>query len=93
MQVLFTTRGLDGSAAPVEFNTGMDEVPEAIDMAVRLMTPQEVSLVSAKARLAFQHRSDRPQVRAAVPNDAAHDRLHAWAMPDACVHATSSWVG
>ena len=67
MQVLFTTRGPDGSAAPVEFNTGMDEVPEAIDMAVRLMTPQEVSLVSAKARLAFQHRSDRPEVRAAFP--------------------------
>ena len=45
----------------------MDEVPEAIDMAVRLMTPQEVSLVTAKARLAFQHRSDRPEVRAAFP--------------------------
>ncbi|CAK0786960.1 hypothetical protein CVIRNUC_010174 [Coccomyxa viridis] len=60
-EVIFTTRGPDGSAAPVEFNTGMDEVPEAIDMAVRLMTPQEVSLVSAKARLAFQHRSDRPE--------------------------------
>ena len=41
----------------------MDEVPEALDMAVRLMTPQETSLVSAAARYAFEGRSDRPEVR------------------------------
>ena len=65
-QVLHSTRGSDGSAAPLEFNTGMDEVPEAIDMAVRLMTPQETSLVSAAARYAFDGRSDRPKVRLSV---------------------------
>ena len=62
MQVLHSTRGTNGSATPVEFNTGMDEVPEAVDMAVRLMTPQETSLVSAAARYAFDGRSDRPEV-------------------------------
>lgn len=62
LQVLHSTRGTDGSAAPVEFNTGMDEVPEAVDMAVRLMTPQETSLVSAAARYAYDGRSDRPEV-------------------------------
>ena len=63
MQVLYSTRGPRGSGAPVEFNTGMDEVPEAVDMAVRLMTPQETSNVSATARYAFDGRSDRPEVR------------------------------
>ena len=66
-QVLYSTRGTNGSAAPLEFNTGMDEVPEAVDMAVRLMTPQETSLVSAAARYAFEGRSDRPEVRLSVP--------------------------
>lgn len=56
------TRGPDGNAAPLEFNTGMDEVPEAVDMAVRLMTPQETSLVRAAARYAFDGRPDRPEV-------------------------------
>ena len=41
----------------------MDEVPEAVDMAVRLMTPQETSLVSAAARYAFDGRSERPEMR------------------------------
>ena len=63
LQVLYSTRGAEGSTAPLEFNTGMDEVPEAVDMAVRLMTPQETSLVSAAARYAFDGRSERPQVR------------------------------
>lgn len=63
MQVLHTTRGHDGSAPPLEFNTGMDEVPEALDMAVRLMTPQEISIVSSAAKYAFhQGRGDRPEV-------------------------------
>ena len=88
MQVLFRTRGPDGSAAPIEFNTGMDEVPEAIDMAVRLMTPQEVSLVSAKARLAFEHRSDRPEVGAGSWNDAAHERVHTEQSLRRLAHAT-----
>ncbi len=39
-QVLHSTEGgATAARAPLEFNTGMDEVPEAIDMAVRLMTP------------------------------------------------------
>jgi hypothetical protein len=61
VQVLHTTRGLDGGGPPLEFNTGMDEAPEALDMAVRLMTLLEVSLISAAPRYAFQGRADRPQ--------------------------------
>ena len=57
------TRGPDGGAPPLEFNTGMDEVPEALDMAVRLMTPGEMSLVHAAPRYAYDGRADRPEVR------------------------------
>lgn len=62
-KVVHDTRGADGAAGPLEFNTGMDEVPEAVDMAVRLMTPGEASLVRAASRYAFDGRPDRPQVR------------------------------
>ena len=72
MQVLYSTRGLDGSGPPLEFNTGMDEAPEALDMAVRLMTPQEVSLISAAPRFAFQGRADCPQVRILFTEMHAH---------------------
>lgn len=61
-QVVHDTRGPAGTAAPLEFNTGMDEVPEAVDMAVRLMTPGETSLVRASPRYAFDGRADRPEV-------------------------------
>ncbi|EIE22917.1 hypothetical protein COCSUDRAFT_64037 [Coccomyxa subellipsoidea C-169] len=60
-KVLHDTRGPDGAAAPLEFNTGMDEVPEAIDMAVRLMTPGETSLVRTAARYGYDGRGDRPE--------------------------------
>ena len=63
MQVAFDTRGADGAAPPLEFATGMNEVPEAVDMAVRLMTPQETSLVRAQPRFAYAGREDRPPVR------------------------------
>ena len=56
------TQGPDGSTQPLEFNTGMDEVPEAVDMAVRLMTPGETSLVRASPRYAFDGRAERPEV-------------------------------
>ena len=76
MQVLHATRGLDGSGAPLEFNTGMDEAPEALDMAVRLMTPQEVSLISAAPRFAFQGRADRPQVSILLTGMHVHGVTH-----------------
>jgi hypothetical protein len=65
MQVAFDTRGADKGAPPLEFATGMNEVPEAVDMAVRLMTPQETSLVRAQPRFAYAGREDRPPVRRA----------------------------
>ncbi|BDA50340.1 probable peptidyl-prolyl cis-trans isomerase FKBP5 [Coccomyxa sp. Obi] len=60
-KVVHNTRGPEGNAPPLEFNTGMDEVPEAVDMAVRLMTPGETSLVRASPRYAFDGRADRPE--------------------------------
>ena len=62
-QVAYDTRGPEGHAPPLEFATGMNEVPEAVDMAVRLMTPQETSLVRAQPRYAYAGRDDRPPVR------------------------------
>ena len=59
----FDSRGSEGTAAPLEFDTGMGLVPEAMDMAVRLMTPQEVSTVAAHPKYAYQGRPDRPPVR------------------------------
>ena len=61
-EVLHDTRGEDGSTEPIEFDTGMGVVPEAVDMSVRLMTPEEISLVTAAAPYAYQGRADRPPV-------------------------------
>ena len=41
----------------------MGLLPDAVDMAVRLMTPGEVSLVAAHPKYAYHGRSDRPPVR------------------------------
>lgn len=60
--MLYDTRGPDGAAPPREFDTGMDAVPEAVDMAVRLMTPGELSLVRSSGRFAYDRRADRPEV-------------------------------
>lgn len=54
----------------------MDEVPEAVDMAVRLMTPAEVSTVCAAARFAFDGRADRPAVRPLTSEVSNHLCLH-----------------
>lgn len=40
----------------------MNAVPEAVDMCVRLMTPQEVATATSVSRLAYDGRSDRPPV-------------------------------
>lgn len=50
----------------MEFETGMGAVPEALDMAVRLMTPEEVALVTSSSQYAYKGRSDRPPVRCTV---------------------------
>lgn len=65
LQVLYDTHGPDGAGEPHEFDTGMDAVPEAVDMAVRLMTPGELSLVRSSGRFAYDRRADRPEVRLA----------------------------
>ena len=70
LQVLWDTHGPDGAARPHEFDTGMDAVPEAVDMAVRLMTPGELSLVRSSGRFAYDRRADRPEVGLAVPSIA-----------------------
>ncbi len=48
---------------PLEFDTGMGAACEALDMAVRLMTPGEVSVVRAAGRYAYDGRPERPQVQ------------------------------
>lgn len=44
--------------------TGMAMVPEGLDMAVRLMTPGEVSTVRSAPGYAYDGRADRPEVSA-----------------------------
>ena len=61
--VLFDTRGDSGAEPPLEFETGMGAVPEAVDMCVRLMTPEEVALVTSKTQYAYKGRADCPSVR------------------------------
>lgn len=61
-QVLYDSRGLDGTASPLEFDTGVDAVPEAVDMCIRLMTPTELASVEAAPRYAYEGRADRPEV-------------------------------
>lgn len=61
-EVVVNTRGASGSGRPLEFDTGMGAACEALDMAVRLMTPGEVSIVRAAGRYAYDGRPERPQV-------------------------------
>ncbi len=51
-EMFFDTRGQDGAAPPVEFDTGMGLVPEGLDVSVRLMTPGELARIRATARSA-----------------------------------------
>lgn len=61
-QTVLDTRGPSGAGTPVEFDTGMGSICEALDMAVRLMTPEEVSTVRSTGQYAYDGRPDRPQV-------------------------------
>lgn len=61
--VYLDTRGALGDASPVEFDTDMGLVPEALDMCVRLMTPQELATVTSTSTYAYDGRTDRPEVR------------------------------
>ena len=62
VQAFYDSRGADGNAPPLEFDTGVDAVPEAVDMCIRLMTPQEVAVVQTSHKFAYDGRSDRPPV-------------------------------
>lgn len=62
MQILYDTRGQNGAGPPLEFDTGVDAVPEAVDMCVRLMVPSEVASVVAAPKYAYEGRTDRPEV-------------------------------
>lgn len=64
--VLYDSRGQAGAEPPLQFDTGMGAVPEAVDMSIRLMTPEETSLVTAAAPYAYQGRDDRPAVGASL---------------------------
>ncbi|KAA6416871.1 MAG: peptidyl-prolyl isomerase PASTICCINO1 [Trebouxia sp. A1-2] len=59
-QEFVNTRGADSNAQPLEFDSGMGILPEAIDMTVRLMTPGEVSLITSTSQYAYDGRPDRP---------------------------------
>lgn len=61
-RVYFDTRSPAGDGAPLEFETDMGLVPEALDMCVRLMTPQERATVTCTSTYAYDGRTDRPQV-------------------------------
>lgn len=63
LQVLYDSRGPDGAGAPLEFDTGVDAVPEAVDMCIRLMTPNELATVTSTPRYAYEGRKDKPLVR------------------------------
>ena len=65
-EVAFDTRGESQAEPPLEFETGMGAVPEAVDMSVRLMTPQEVAIITAAPAYAYQGRSDCPPVSACL---------------------------
>ena len=60
--MVYDSRGPDGAGEPLEFDTGVNAVPEAVDMCVRLMTPQEVATVRSVSKLAYDGRVDRPPV-------------------------------
>ncbi|KAL4447985.1 hypothetical protein ABPG75_005204 [Micractinium tetrahymenae] len=55
------SRGADGQGTPLEFDTGMGEVPEALDMCVRLMLRGEVSALTSTWRFAYEGRQDAPK--------------------------------
>ncbi|GAB4824129.1 hypothetical protein N2152v2_011175 [Parachlorella kessleri] len=61
--VLDTRQAADGDSPgqPIEFDTGMGQAPEALDMAVRLMLEGEVSSVRSSWRYSYQGRQDVPQ--------------------------------
>ncbi|PSC68182.1 Peptidyl-prolyl cis-trans isomerase PASTICCINO1 [Micractinium conductrix] len=58
---LSDTRGADGQAAPAELETGMGEVPESLDMCVRLMLTGEVAALTASWRYCYEGRDDAPE--------------------------------
>ncbi|KAL6766237.1 FKB99 [Auxenochlorella protothecoides x Auxenochlorella symbiontica] len=58
---VFDTRSAGDAQRPIEFDTGMATVPDAVDMAVRLMLEGEVALVTSSWRYAYQGRADAPQ--------------------------------
>lgn len=58
--VLHDTRGPDGCAAPLEFDSGMGVVPDAVDVCSRLMLPGEVALVRSNWEHAYMSRDDCP---------------------------------
>jgi len=66
--VVYDSRGANGAGEPLEFDTGVNAVPEAVDMCVRLMTPQEVATARSVSRLAYDGRADRPPV--SLPPDS-----------------------
>ena len=61
--VYLDTRGDDGDSPPMEFDTDMGQVPEALDMCVRLMTPTELATVNSTSVYAYDGRTDRPEAR------------------------------
>ena len=62
VQVLYDSRGQNGAGSPLEFDTGVDAVPEAVDMCIRLMVPSEIASVTAAAKYAYEGRMDIPEV-------------------------------
>lgn len=63
LQAFYNSRGADGNASPLEFDTGVDAVPEAVDMCIRLMTPTEIASVTSVPKFAYQGRTDIPEVQ------------------------------
>lgn len=59
-QQFIDTRQASEGAEPLDIDSGMGALPEALDMAVRLMTPGEVSLITSTSQYAYDGRPDRP---------------------------------
>jgi len=55
----YDTRGT-GDGEPMEFDTGVGEVPWGLEMAIKLMVPGETSLVACAPERAYVGRSDAP---------------------------------
>ena len=62
VQLFYDSRGDSGAQLPLEFDTGVDAVPEAVDMCIRLMTPNELATVRSSPRFAYDGRADKPPV-------------------------------